>query len=164
MNTKRTPGRALALATLLLDAGKGAAALLIARHLFDSELAGAVAGGAYPAIEAAMAAMSRAASEGLRLAADAATARAAAWCDAPENRAELAALLAGTLALPAALVNGALGHLSFAAGGRPTQADGVRLLSDMARAGQVDGIDAAAAAARVFRPDLFDAAVSGPIA
>lgn len=93
-----------------------------------------------------------------------ATARAAAWCDAPENRAELAALLAGTLLLPAALVNGALGHLSFAAGGRPTQADGVRLLGDMARAGQVGGIDAAAAAAQVFRPDLFDAAVSGPIA
>jgi acyl phosphate:glycerol-3-phosphate acyltransferase len=45
-NVLRTGRKDLALATLLLDAGKGAAALLIARHLFNSELAGAVAGGA----------------------------------------------------------------------------------------------------------------------
>jgi glycerol-3-phosphate acyltransferase PlsY len=45
-NVLRTGRKDLALATLLLDAGKGAAALLIARHLFGSELAGAVAGGA----------------------------------------------------------------------------------------------------------------------
>ncbi len=45
-NVLRTGRKDLALATLLLDAGKGAAALLIARLLFGSELAGAVAGGA----------------------------------------------------------------------------------------------------------------------
>lgn len=45
-NVLRTGRKDLALATLLLDAGKGAVALLIARHLFGSELAGAIAGGA----------------------------------------------------------------------------------------------------------------------
>jgi glycerol-3-phosphate acyltransferase PlsY len=45
-NVLRTGRKDLALATLLLDAGKGAVALLIARHLFSSELAGAIAGGA----------------------------------------------------------------------------------------------------------------------
>ena len=45
-NVLRTGRKDLALATLLLDAGKGAVALLIARHLFHSELAGAIAGGA----------------------------------------------------------------------------------------------------------------------
>lgn len=45
-NVLRTGRKDLALATLLLDAGKGAAALLIARYLFNSEVAGAIAGGA----------------------------------------------------------------------------------------------------------------------
>lgn len=45
-NVLRTGRKDLALATLLLDAGKGAAALLIARALLESEVAGAVAGGA----------------------------------------------------------------------------------------------------------------------
>ncbi|WP_240811596.1 glycerol-3-phosphate 1-O-acyltransferase PlsY [Brevundimonas sp. M20] len=45
-NVLRTGRKDLALATLLLDAGKGAAALLIARTLFGNEVAGAVAGGA----------------------------------------------------------------------------------------------------------------------
>jgi glycerol-3-phosphate acyltransferase PlsY len=45
-NVLRTGRKDLAIATLLLDAGKGAVALLIARHLFDSEAAGAIAGGA----------------------------------------------------------------------------------------------------------------------
>ena len=45
-NVLRTGRKDLAFATLLLDAGKGAAALLIARHLFNSEAAGAIAGGA----------------------------------------------------------------------------------------------------------------------
>jgi len=45
-NVLRTGRKDLALATLLLDAGKGAAALLIARHLFDSDVAGTIAGGA----------------------------------------------------------------------------------------------------------------------
>jgi glycerol-3-phosphate acyltransferase PlsY len=42
----RTGRKDLAFATLILDAGKGAVALLIARALFDSDVAGAVAGGA----------------------------------------------------------------------------------------------------------------------
>ena len=45
-NVLRTGRKDLALATLLLDAGKGAIALLIARQLFDSDVAGAIAGGA----------------------------------------------------------------------------------------------------------------------
>ena len=45
-NVLRTGRKDLALATLLLDAGKGAAALLIARWLFHSDVAGAIAGGA----------------------------------------------------------------------------------------------------------------------
>lgn len=45
-NVLRTGRKDLALATLILDAGKGAAALLIARALFDNEAAAAVAGGA----------------------------------------------------------------------------------------------------------------------
>ncbi|MBX3476364.1 MAG: glycerol-3-phosphate 1-O-acyltransferase PlsY [Brevundimonas sp.] len=45
-NVLRTGRKDLALATLLLDAGKGAAALLIARWLFANDLAAAVAGGA----------------------------------------------------------------------------------------------------------------------
>ncbi|KQY75126.1 glycerol-3-phosphate 1-O-acyltransferase PlsY [Brevundimonas sp. Root1423] len=45
-NVLRTGRKDLAFATLILDAGKGAVALLIARQLFDSEVAGAIAGGA----------------------------------------------------------------------------------------------------------------------
>ncbi|MBU2380344.1 MAG: glycerol-3-phosphate 1-O-acyltransferase PlsY [Alphaproteobacteria bacterium] len=45
-NVLRTGRKDLALATLLLDAGKGAVALLIARQLFGSEAAAAIAGGA----------------------------------------------------------------------------------------------------------------------
>ena len=45
-NVLRTGRKDLALATLLLDAGKGAAALLLARWLLGSELAGVIAGGA----------------------------------------------------------------------------------------------------------------------
>lgn len=45
-NVLRTGRKDLALATLLLDAGKGAVALLLARHLLNSEAAGAIAGGA----------------------------------------------------------------------------------------------------------------------
>ena len=44
-NVLRTGRKDLAVATLILDAGKGAIALLIARHLFG-ETAGAIAGGA----------------------------------------------------------------------------------------------------------------------
>ncbi len=43
-NVLRTGRKDLALATLILDAGKGAVALLIARWLFGSEAAGAIAG------------------------------------------------------------------------------------------------------------------------
>ena len=45
-NVLRTGRKDLALATLLLDAGKGAVALLVARWLFGSDVAGAIAGGA----------------------------------------------------------------------------------------------------------------------
>lgn len=45
-NVLRTGRKDLAIATLILDAGKGAVALLIARHLFGSEAVAAIAGGA----------------------------------------------------------------------------------------------------------------------
>lgn len=45
-NVLRTGRKDLALATLLLDAGKGAAALLLARWLIGGDLAPAIAGGA----------------------------------------------------------------------------------------------------------------------
>lgn len=45
-NVLRTGRKDLAIATLLLDAGKGAVALLLARYLTGSELAAALAGGA----------------------------------------------------------------------------------------------------------------------
>lgn len=45
-NVLRTGRKDLALATLVLDAGKGAVALILARWLFGSELAGCVAGAA----------------------------------------------------------------------------------------------------------------------
>lgn len=45
-NVLRTGRKDLAIATLLLDAGKGALALLLARYLFHSDLAAALAGGA----------------------------------------------------------------------------------------------------------------------
>lgn len=45
-NVLRTGRKDLALATLVLDAGKGAVALLLARWLLDSDLAGCIAGGA----------------------------------------------------------------------------------------------------------------------
>ena len=45
-NVLRTGRKDLALSTLLLDAGKGAAALLIARWLFDNDVAAVIAGGA----------------------------------------------------------------------------------------------------------------------
>lgn len=45
-NVLRTGRKDLAIATLLLDAGKGAAALLLARYLTGSEVAAALAGGA----------------------------------------------------------------------------------------------------------------------
>lgn len=45
-NVLRTGRKDLAIATLILDAGKGAVALLVAHWLFDSEVAGAIAGGA----------------------------------------------------------------------------------------------------------------------
>ena len=45
-NVLRTGRKDLAIATLVLDAGKGAVALLLARYLLNSDLAGALAGGA----------------------------------------------------------------------------------------------------------------------
>ncbi len=45
-NVLRTGRKDLAIATLVLDAAKGAVALLLARHLIGTELAGAIAGGA----------------------------------------------------------------------------------------------------------------------
>lgn len=45
-NVLRTGRKDLAIATLVLDAAKGAVALLLARHLIGTEVAGTIAGGA----------------------------------------------------------------------------------------------------------------------
>lgn len=45
-NVLRTGRKDLAFATLILDAGKGAAAFLLAKALFDNDVAAAIAGGA----------------------------------------------------------------------------------------------------------------------
>ena len=45
-NVLRTGRKDLAFATLILDAGKGAAAFLLAKWLFDTDVAAAIAGGA----------------------------------------------------------------------------------------------------------------------
>jgi NitT/TauT family transport system ATP-binding protein len=104
--------------------------------------------------------------------------RAARWCDAPENRAELAAILArpehlgGQAASIAAILSGDLAvspdgtrralsnYLTFhgAAANRPSLAQALWVYSQMVRWAQVPlGEDLARRAASAFRPDLFDA-------
>jgi nitrate/nitrite transport system substrate-binding protein len=95
--------------------------------------------------------------------------RAAAWCDAPENRAELAALLADPdyLAAPAEVVDRSLiespgesGHDDMVfhrhAASFPWRSHAVWFLTQMLRWGQIDrSVDIAAVAEAVYRPDLF---------
>ena len=92
--------------------------------------------------------------------------RAARWAEAPGNRAELIALLARPerLGVGPDLIAAGLNAARFPDDGagapRPEQA--IWLLEQMARWGQIDaGIDPAAVAAQVYRPELYVAAASG---
>lgn len=114
--------------------------------------------------------------------------RAARWCDAPENRGELARLLArpGFVDVPAGELEHTLaGDLPLAPDGRrlavdgflrfhgatgevpvnrPRQVDGLWCAAQMLRRGQWhDRTEAFAEARRAFAPDLWDAAFGRPI-
>jgi len=85
--------------------------------------------------------------------------RASAWIETAENRPLAAEILARPehLAVPAEVLANGLGRIAFCRDGAcvPNRADAVWLLGEMKRWGQVDAdLDAAAAAARIYRPDL----------
>lgn len=90
--------------------------------------------------------------------------QAADWCRDPANRLELAALLAEGrhVGLPADLIAQTLsGAIPAPHRNRPDPADALRLLAEMAAAGQSDlpADQGAALAASVWRPDLYDRAL-----
>lgn len=97
--------------------------------------------------------------------------RGAAWADAPENRGELVALLAGADwvgATPTAIARALEHELVFHrdAAGLPRREHGLWFLSQMVRWGQFDADgDLEAIVDRVYRPDLYrEAALSlGPV-
>jgi NitT/TauT family transport system ATP-binding protein/nitrate/nitrite transport system substrate-binding protein len=91
--------------------------------------------------------------------------RAAAWADAPANRAELAALLASPryLGAEAAVIERSLSDLIFHAGGAnaPQPAHAAWLAREMVRWGHLPSeIDVERLARRVYRPDLYAAAAA----
>lgn len=86
--------------------------------------------------------------------------RAAAWADAPENRAELARLLAEPqhIGLDARLIAATLPETRFHREGAnaPLPAHAGWMISQMMRWGQAPPeLDIAAAARRIYRPDLY---------
>ena len=89
--------------------------------------------------------------------------KASAWAEAPENRADLAALLSRPehVGVAAEIIAASLDGMSFHDGGanRPSTEDGMWLAGEMRRWGQA-GAEADAMAARVYRPDLYDAALA----
>ncbi|MGQ9365750.1 CmpA/NrtA family ABC transporter substrate-binding protein [Azospirillum sp. ST 5-10] len=93
--------------------------------------------------------------------------RAAVWADAPENRAELAALLAEPrhVGAPARLIEAAVAahHVFYrSAATFPWVSQAEWVIGQMRRWGQIGaGAAAEACAARVFRPDLYRAALAG---
>lgn len=93
--------------------------------------------------------------------------RAGIWADDPENRGDLAALLArpDVVGAPATAIARALeGEIVFQAGEAsvPTQADALWILSQMQHWGQLGReVDLPAVAARVNRSDLLEQALSG---
>lgn len=89
--------------------------------------------------------------------------KASAWAEAPENRTELAALLARPehVGVAAQIIAASLDGVTLHRGGanRPSAADSAWLAAEMMRWGQA-GEEAAAVAARVFASDLYDAALA----
>jgi NitT/TauT family transport system ATP-binding protein/nitrate/nitrite transport system substrate-binding protein len=88
-----------------------------------------------------------------------ALARAAAWAGRPDNRPQLAALLARPeyVAAPEALIAVSLADIAFAEAGRPHPDHQAWLLEQMVRWGQVE---LGPRVVSVYRPDLFDAALA----
>ncbi|WP_312166034.1 CmpA/NrtA family ABC transporter substrate-binding protein [Phenylobacterium sp.] len=91
---------------------------------------------------------------------------AAAWCDAPEHRAELAGLLAGRqyVDAPRAAIAASLDDVIFHRDGAnaPRPAQAAWLLGQMARWGQVAAdAETSGVAAQVYRLDLYEAARAG---
>src|SRR5690606_21917915 len=85
---------------------------------------------------------------------------AAAWADAPENRGQLAALLARPeyVGAPQELIARSLRDIVFFAdfANFPWPSHAAWCLSQMLRWGQIErGVDVAAVAAQVYRPDLY---------
>ncbi|MFZ5718118.1 MAG: CmpA/NrtA family ABC transporter substrate-binding protein [Pseudomonadota bacterium] len=92
--------------------------------------------------------------------------RGAAWCDAPGARAELAALLARPeyVDAPAGLIEPGLRHVVFHREGAnsPRPEDAAWLIGQMVRWGQLGAsVDAEAAARRIYRPEVYEAALAG---
>lgn len=93
--------------------------------------------------------------------------RAGAWCEAPANRAALVDMLAqpGRLDVAAGQIAAGLTEIIFPRDGlsAPRPDDAIWLLKQMIRWGHAPGgLDAAAVAARVYRPDLYAAAQPAP--
>ncbi|MDP1631255.1 MAG: CmpA/NrtA family ABC transporter substrate-binding protein [Caulobacter sp.] len=92
--------------------------------------------------------------------------RAGFWADDPDNRVELVELLARPDAVgapAAAIARGLDGEIIFQNDGAstPSQADALWILSQMQHWGQLDpGVDRSAIAARIYRPDLLEKALS----
>jgi len=92
--------------------------------------------------------------------------RASVWIEAPENALDLVALLAKSshVGVAAEAIAMGLGDIRFHRGGanQPRATHAAWILEQMARWGQVaPAADTAAAADRVFRPDLFEEALRG---
>lgn len=88
---------------------------------------------------------------------------AAAWCDLPEHRTELAAILArpSYVGVDQGVIAQGLGEIIFHQGeaNAPKVAHGVWLLGQMARWGQAPfDMEDSELAARVYRPDIYAAA------
>lgn len=85
------------------------------------------------------------------------------WCGAMENRAALADLLARPehVGAPVPAIVQSLDEMAFGGAGlgRPRPEHALWILDQMARWGQAEAADPARAAARIYRPDLYDQAV-----
>ncbi|MBW8812916.1 MAG: ABC transporter substrate-binding protein [Caulobacterales bacterium] len=91
--------------------------------------------------------------------------KAAAWADAPENRAELAAILAQPhyVDASAAVIEASLGGMVFHAEGAsaPAPIHAAWLAAQMMRWGHISAdVDLAGLAQRVYRPDLYATAAT----
>lgn len=89
--------------------------------------------------------------------------RSATWCAAPENHGALASLLATPehVGVERGLIVAGLGGAGLQGAGRPRNEHALWIVEQMQRWGQIGPTAAARVAARVYRPDLYDAALPG---